>query len=173
MKRSNAAGRNVDVDLDELKQLMLQEQRELRSFITSLRSGPLTAFNDMAKDLKGLAAHLSRQWDIRCEFVSRPAEMMIPTRVRLDAHQLMREAVANAVRHASAKKVTVEAAARVNELKLEFINDGAEFRTRGGRLEMPASLKDRVEQAGGALDLARGMGVTKLSISLPISEASF
>ena len=54
MKRSNAAGRDVDVDLNELKQFMLQEQRELRSFITSLRSGPLTAFNELAKDLKGL-----------------------------------------------------------------------------------------------------------------------
>ncbi|HEU0311114.1 MAG TPA: histidine kinase [Sphingomicrobium sp.] len=170
MKRSHAAGRDVDSDLNELKQLMLQEQRELRSFITSLRSGPLTAFNDLARDLQALAAHLSRQWDVRCEFQAKPADLMIPTRVRLDAHQLMREAVANAVRHAAAKSVTVEAAARTDELKLEIINDGAEFRARGGRLEMPASLKDRVEQAGGALDLARGMGVTKLSISLPLED---
>lgn len=173
MKRSNAAGRDVDPELNELKQLMLQEQRELRAFITSLRSGPLTSFNDLAKDLKGLAVHLSRQWDIHCEFASKPAELMIPTRIRLDAHQLMREAVANAVRHAAAKSVTIEAAARADGLKLEFINDGAEFPTRGGRMEMPESLRARVEQAGGALDLARGMGVTKLSISLPIAEASY
>ena len=173
MKRANSAGRDVDEELNELKQLMLQEQRELRSFITSLRSGPLTAFNDLAKDLKGLSMHLSRQWDVTCEFVAKPADLMIPTRVRLDAHQLMREAVANAVRHAAANSITVEATARNDELKLEFINDGAEFPTRGGRLEMPSSLKDRVEQAGGALDLARGMGVTKLSISLPIAEASY
>lgn len=110
---------------------------------------------------------------MNCELVVKPAELMIPTRIRLDAHQLMREAIANAVRHAAAKSVTIEASAKPDELKLEFINDGAEFPTRGGRLEMPASLKDRVEQAGGALDLARGMGVTKLSISLPIAEASY
>ena len=173
MKRSNSAGRDVDSDLNELKQLMLQEQRELRSFITSLRSGPQTTFNELAKDLKGLGIHLSRQWDVKCEFVAKPAELTIPTRIRLDAHQLMREAVANAVRHACAKSVTVEASAKNEVLKLEFINDGAEFPTRGGRLEMPYSLKDRVEQAGGSLDLARGMGVTKLSISLPITEASY
>ena len=173
MKRSNAAGRDVDPELNELKQLMLQEQRELRSFITSLRSGPVTSFNELAKDLKGLALHLSRQWDVKCELVAKPAELMIPTRIRLDAHQLMREAVANAVRHAAAKSITVEASARSDGLELEFINDGAEFPTRGGRLEMPSSLRDRVEQAGGALDLARGMGVTKLSILLPIDEASF
>lgn len=172
MKRSNASGRDVDEELNELKQLMLQEQRELRSFIASLRSGPLAAFNDLAKDLQALAVHLSRQWDVSCEFSANPADMMIPTRLRLDAHQLMREAVANAVRHASAKSITVELAALSDQLKLEFINDGAEFRPRGGRLEMPASLKERVDQAGGALEMARGMGVTKLSITLPIGEMS-
>lgn len=173
MKRSNAAGRDVDPELNELKQLMLQEQRELRSFITSLRSGPLTSFGELTKDLKGLAVHLSRQWDVKCEFAAKSAELMIPTRVRLDAHQLMREAVANAVRHAAAKTINVEASAKADELKLEFINDGTEFPERGGRIEMPTSLKDRVEQAGGVLDLARGMGVTKLSITLPIAEASY
>ena len=172
MKRSTASGRNVETDLDELKKLMLQEQRELRSFITSLRSGPLTAFNEVTKDLRALAEHLSRQWNVHCEFSAKPAELMLPTRTRLDAHQIMREAVANAVRHAAAKSVTIEVAAKDQQFCLEIINDGTEFRLRGGRLELPASLKDRVEQAGGALDLARGMGVTKLSISLPIGEAN-
>lgn len=170
MKRSNSSGEEVDAGLNELKQLMLQEQRELRSFITSLRSGPLAAFNDLAKDLQSLATRLSRQWDIDCEFSARSADMMIPTRLRLDAQQLMREAVANAVRHASAKSVTIELAAMPDSLTLDIVNDGAEFKLRGGRIELPTSLRERVEQAGGTLDMARGMGVTKLAISLPIGE---
>jgi signal transduction histidine kinase len=170
MKRSNATGEAVEGGLNELKALMLQEQRELRSFITSLRSGPLAAFNDLAKDLQALAARLSKQWDISCEFSARAADMMIPTRLRLDAHQLTREAVANAVRHASAKSVSIELAALPDGLTLDIVNDGADFKRRGGPLEMPTSLKERVEQAGGTLDMARGMGVTKLSISLPIGE---
>jgi signal transduction histidine kinase len=111
---------------------------------------------------------LSRQWDVACEFSARPAELMIPTRVQLDVHQLMREAVANAVRHAEAKSVKVALAAVSDELRIEFINDGAAYPVHGERPEMPMSLKERVEQAGGALDMARGMGVTKVSISLPI-----
>ena len=168
MKRFKASGREIEPELDELKQLMLQEQRELRSFIAALRSGPLVALNDLAADLRGLADRLSRQWDIRCEFSARPAELMIPTRLRLDAHHLMREAVANAVRHAQAKSIEIGLEAVSEELRLEFINDGAAFRPRGERLELPSSLKERVEHAGGELDMARGMGVTKVSISLPI-----
>jgi signal transduction histidine kinase len=82
----------------------------------------------------------------------------------------MREAVANAVRHAEAKSVTIQLAAVSDELLLEFVNDGADFPMSGGQVEMPTSLKERVEKAGGAIDLARGMGVTKMSISLPIGE---
>ncbi len=97
LKRSKESGRDFGPELDELKQLMLQEQSELRYFITALRSGPLVALNDLAKDLKALADRLSRQWDVRCEFTMQRAEMMmIPTRLHLDALQLMREAVANA-----------------------------------------------------------------------------
>ena len=82
-----------------------------------------------------------------------------------------REAFANAVRHALAKSVSIELAPLPNGLTLDIVNDGADFKPRGGRIELPTSLKERVEQAGGTLELARGMGVTKLSILLPIGEA--
>lgn len=172
MKRSSASGRNVDEELDQLKQLMLIEQRELRSFIKSLRSGPLAAFNDLVKDLQALAAHLSRQWDVQCDFAARPAHLMLPTRIRLDAHQLTREAVANAVRHAAARSVSIELAVEGDELLLEIVNDGADVPRRAGRIELPASLKERVDESGGTLDMSRGMGVTKVSISLPIGDAA-
>ncbi len=169
LKRSKESGRDFGPELDELKQLMLQEQSELRYFITALRSGPMVGLDDLANDLKALADRLSRQWDVRCEFTMQRTEMMmIPTRLHLDALQLMREAVANAVRHAEATSVTIKLEAVADELRLDFVNDGAVYRTRGQRLDMPRSLKERVEQAGGALELARGMGVTKISISLPI-----
>jgi signal transduction histidine kinase len=36
-------------------------------------------------------------------------------------------------------------------------------------MRLPDSMRERVEQAGGALELSRGMQVTKVSISLPIA----
>ena len=168
IKRSSASGRAFEPELDELKQLMLQEQRELRSVITALRSGPLVAFNDLVKDLVGLAGRLARQWDIACDVTARPAELSIPIRLHLDAQQLMREAVANAVRHADSKSVTVEVAATAAELRLVFVNDVTATQSRSRRLDMPQSLKERVDEAGGTLEMARGMGVTKVSIALPI-----
>jgi hypothetical protein len=46
-----------------------------------------------------------------------------------------------------------------DELRLEFVNDGAVFPKRGERLEMPVSIQERVDEAHGSLEMARGMGV--------------
>jgi signal transduction histidine kinase len=172
LKRSLSSGRAIEAELEELKQLMLQEQGELRSFIAALRTGSQIALNDLAKDLKGLAQRLSRQWAIECSFSARPGRMTVPAKTHQDAQQLVREAVANAVRHAGAKSVTIDLSTAKGELRLSLTNDGTRYPRTGDHLTMPRSLMERVEQAGGNLEVSRGMDVTKLSISLPVSGKS-
>ena len=169
MKRSQASGRDLQPELDELKELMLQEQSELRSFITALRSGSQMELADLARDLQALANRLSRQWDVHCTVSAESSEMLIPTRLHFDAQQLVREAVANAVRHAGAKNVSVRVGSKDQQVTLDFINDGATYGKGAARGQLPGSLKERVEAAGGQLDLSRGMGVTRISISLPLA----
>ena len=74
-----------------------------------------------------------------------------------------------AVRHAGAKSVTIELAPAPGGVKLALTNDGTRYPRTGEYLEMPKSLTERVDQAGGEIEVSRGMGVTKLSISLPIA----
>ncbi|GAA4711464.1 hypothetical protein H9L13_02490 [Sphingomonas lutea] len=166
MKRSSE--RDLTPELDELKQLMLQEQVELRGFIAALRDASQVEVEEVAKDLKGLADRLGRQWHVQCTFSAEDADVAVPTRLHLDAQQLVREAVANAVRHAGAKNVSIRLRAANDALRLDFINDGTAFPKSGEGARMPMTLRERVEAAGGALDLSRGMGVTRLSISLPL-----
>ena len=172
VKRSEQSGRDVAPELNELKDLMLQEQAELRSFITALRSSSQLDIEDLAKDLQLLANRLSRQWEVQCTFSHQPSDMAVPTRLHLDAQQLVREAVANAARHAGAKNISIRLAGIADELRLDFINDGTAYprSSDGGR--MPRSLRERVQAAGGAIELSRGMGVTKIAISLPIGRST-
>ena len=169
LKRDLNAGRDVEPDLNHLKQLMLQEQGELRSFIAALRSAPQIGLDALAQDLRTLASRLAQQWDVFCEFSAETSEMMVPTRLQLDTQHLLREAVANAVRHAGAKSVTIKLRAEAEKLRLDFINDGARYPNSPLTGEMPKSLSERVKLAGGVLELSRGMGVTRISVSLPIS----
>ena len=168
MKRSASSGRPVEPELNELKELMLLEQGELRAFITALRGGSVVPMDDLVKDLRSLAERLSRQWDIACEFTARSTDLMIPTGLNLDIHQLVREAVANAVRHAGAKTVQVMMEGVGDGVRIDFVNDGKAFRGRNRDIDMPQTLRERVVQAGGTIELSRGMGVTKFSVILPI-----
>ena len=169
MKRSEASGRKLEPELNELKQLMLQEQGELRAFITALRSGTRIPYADVVRELQALAGRLARQWDIECELLAAPADVMVPADLHLDAHQLIREAVANAVRHAGAKSMRIGLASSRNEVRLDLVNDGKAFPSAGGGFHPPQSLKERVDQANGMIEVSRGMDVTKVSISLPIT----
>ena len=85
-----------------------------------------------------------------------------------DDHPMIRTALEVLLRDTGYE--IVGTAAADDGLRLVVVNDGADFPVRGERPEMPTSLRERVEQAGGVLDMARGMGVTKFSISLPIGE---
>lgn len=168
MKRSESSGRPLEPELNELKLLMMQEQGELRSFITALRSGPEVTLREMVRDLRSLAERMSKQWTIECSFTGDESDVRIPSRLHLDAHQIVRESVANAVRHAGARSVRITLENETDRLRIDLVNDGAEYPRYGDGFEPPQSLKERVEQAGGTVDVARGMNVTKLSFSLPI-----
>ena len=168
MKRSEGSGRPLEPELNELKQLMMQEQNELRSFITALRSGPEVTLRDLSRDLAALAARLSKQWAIDCTFTGDESDLSIPSRLHLDAHQLVREAVANAVRHAGAKSVRIALDANAEALRIDLVNDGTDYPRFGEVMVPPQTLQERVEQSGGAVEVSRGMDVTKLSISLPV-----
>lgn len=168
LKRDQAAGRDLAPELNQLKELMLQEQGELRSFIAALRSAPKIGAEELAKDLRSLSARLAKQWDIFCEFSADTTDLAIPTRLQLDAQQLVREAVANAARHAGAKSVTIRLGVNARELTLDFLNDGTRYPKSPLTGDLPRSLSERVKLAGGALDLTRGMGITKISVALPI-----
>lgn len=172
MRRAQSSGRDLAPDLDELKNLILQEQHELRSFISVLRAGGAAEFAGLAADLRGLADRLARQWAIRCTFeaeASAAADRTVPARLQMDVHQLVREAVANAVRHAEATSVRVSLAVDGEMLRLDVVNNGLAPHLPAGRIQTPRSLQERVEQAGGVLDISRGQNLTRVSMALPIA----
>jgi signal transduction histidine kinase len=167
IRRSLGADERADAELKDLKELLLQEQQELRSAIGALRSSriPLTK---LAGDLTALCELLAHQWNINCTFEAEVSEAETPMRLHLDAHQLVREAVANAVRHAQAKTVSVELSVDDSNLRLDITNDGG----RGVHLKKgtPWSLRERVDEADGTLLLASRETGTCVCITLPLDR---
>jgi signal transduction histidine kinase len=165
IKRDIASGDGADHELQELKELLLQEQQDLRSAIGALRSDSIT-LPKLAQDLGTLCERLGRQWAIKCSFSADVPDRPVPMRLHLDTHHLIREAVANAVRHARSKSVSVALSAEDEDLRLDINNDG----TGANKLKdgSPWSLRERVDEADGTLMLASHESGTELSITLPL-----
>lgn len=165
ISRALRAGDQPERELKDLKRLLLQEQQELRSAIGALKSETIP-LPRLAGDLRALCDRLGMQWDIQCLFSAEVPETTAPMRLHLDTHQLVRETVANAVRHGRAKLVTVQLTADDGDLRLDISNDGSGCeRLRDGS---PWSLRERVDDANGTLMLATRETGTDVSITLPL-----
>ena len=96
-----------------------------------------------------------------------------PIRLQLDLQQLLREAVANAVRHGGAKRIDVGLEVGSGQVQLSVADDGSGFaNSKGGPAAEPWSLKERVERANGSMQLVSAPGSTNILISLPLAAGA-
>jgi signal transduction histidine kinase len=108
---------------------------------------------------------------VDCRVTANGARASIPIRLQLDLQQLLREAVANAVRHGGANRVDVALDVANDRLELKVADNGSGFPKRKGQA-MPWSLKERVERANGSMRLVSSPGSTNILISLPLAGAA-
>jgi signal transduction histidine kinase len=176
LMRRSTAGEDVSDELRELKRLMLDEQVDLRAFIEALRRGREVELHALVAELDALAGKLGHQWKIVCRLTAETTPRSVPARLLIDAQQLVRESVANAVRHGKATSVDIAISADDEHLCLRLVDDGTGLPpSSGGELGQgpePRSLKERVTVAGGELQFQPMAGGTRLTISLPIGRAA-
>ena len=173
IKRSARSGGAVESDLDELKRLFVEEQSEIRGFVMALRQHRDLELAEAVAELRVLADRLGQQWSIDCRVSAEGEEVPIPIRLQLDLQQLLREAVANAVRHGHANRVDVGLSVASGQVELRVADNGSGFASgKDGAAAEPWSLKERVERAHGSLRLQSVPGSTNVLISLPLRGAA-
>ena len=99
-------------------------QHYLHEFIGDLRNPGDMLRIDLSARLQALAHSLERQWDVEVAF-SGDDLPRVPRALALEVGYLMREAVANAVRHGQAGRIEIKAEADERNLELECRDDGA------------------------------------------------
>lgn len=173
MMRGSRSGGKVDPELEELKRLLIEEQGEVRAFILAVRRERELELAEAVGELKALARRLGQQWSVDCRVkASEESEASIPIRVQLDLQHLLREAVANAVRHGAASRIEVEVGMDEDLLRLHVKDNGSGFGPANGSLVEPWSLKERVDRAHGSLSLHSQPGCTEVLITLPLTGVS-
>ena len=172
MRETQSDGQ-VESDLKELKRLLIEEQGEIRAFVSALRRDRELELAEAVEELKTVAIRLARQWSIECHVAGTNDDASIPIRLQLDLQQLVREAVANAVRHGGASRVEIDLGVDQDLLRMQVKDNGTGFLpANGGAPVEPWSLKERVDRAHGSLSLFSEPGCTNLLITLPLAGAA-
>lgn len=173
MMRSARGGHQVDAELNELKRLLIDEQGEIRTFVTALRRDRELELEEVVDELTSLARRLAHQWAVECKVTATRGQASVPVRVQFDLQQLLREAIANAVRHGGASRIDVTVEAQAQQLRLQVRDNGTGFGPpSGGSIAEPWSLKERIERAKGTLSLMSEPGCTNVLITLPLEGAA-
>ncbi len=167
ISRSPGNPPDVSEDLQELKQLMLLEQEDLRSSIGILRTDKVSLEHTRV-EAAALCKRLARQWHVRCRFVSDVPNSRVPARLHMDLLNMIKESVANAVRHASATQVQMSLTGNGQELELVVTNDVGNGRRKAAAT--PWSIRERITELGGTVTIESENGATIVRVRVPIPE---
>ena len=163
----------------EIELLLAAEHRELRFFIEELKPAPLGIIggdSNLDAALGGLAERIDRHWGLGVELkTDRLGEARIPGDLAKEIYHIVREALVNVVRHASASKVRADVGADGGQVRVSVVDDGRGFPFQGHydhaaltELNLgPVSLRERIASLGGTLAIKSAETGTCLQITLP------
>lgn len=171
MKLDLTAGRVTEAldEIDMLQSLLKQEQIGLRTLIQRDQEKTEDRCN-VVPLLREMAPSLTQQWRIHCSVSAFPDPIMIPSRLGSDVSFIIREAVANAVRHARATWVRVSVAIDEDALKLLIASDRNLEVSIIDDTSEPRSLSMRLEHLGGSVILTQKATGTRLTAFLPTNR---
>jgi signal transduction histidine kinase len=164
---SRSSGSPAAEDLQELKQLMLLEQEDLRSSIGTLRKDKMS-LEETASEAAALCNRLAKQWRVQCLWECGVTDALIPARLHMDVLNMIKEAVANAVRHGAASRIEIRFAASAKEVDLVIENDSGSASSKPAAA--PWSIRERTAEIGGSVSIVAGESSTVLRIAVPIPE---
>ena len=162
--------------LDQLRKLLFRLQTETRDFVWDLRDESQHS-EPLETSLAILIDHLQTTTVIPLEFSAMADLPAVPALARHHLLRIAREAVNNAIKYSSAKRVRITLSHAPGTLHLKVEDDGAGFDI-GGKANTPGhfglqGMKERVRKLGAELDLRSKPGDgTCVEVVLAIPSAA-
>jgi PAS domain S-box-containing protein len=164
-----------------IQDLIVREQRELRSFIEELKLATLVPGEMSSKFgylLQQLAKTVEQQWHLRVELKMDGLDGQVPAVLAREIYQIIREGLVNAGRHSHASVVQVDLQADDHNARVALSDNGRGFPLRGHYNDAaltstglgPAVMKSRIAALGGSLNIDSSESGARLEVTLPLSS---
>ena len=170
LRRWIREGNDPEGEIDSIKNALRREQGQLRLLIERLRRGEEgDRRTDIADELHALLAEAGTHWHIETVLVVPDRPISVSVQLSHEIRQLVREAIANAVRHGKCSKVQVGLTDDNGTLNLNITDNGRGF-ALGAAAIRPRSISERVEALGGQFRLDSTAKGARLDIAIRTGE---
>jgi PAS domain S-box-containing protein len=176
---------NTEFAVNQLRgvqDLLVREQRELRSVIDELKLATLVRGETDFKIgylLQQLAKTVEQQWQLHVELKIDGLNGCLPPVLTREIYLIIRESLVNAARHSHASVVEVDFKADDHNAHVTISDNGCGFPFRGSYDDAaltstglgPAIIKSRIASLGGTLNIDSSESGARLEMILPVSSA--
>lgn len=172
-KRKDVAKTPVELEIRKTVDILTLEQSRLRGILETSQSTNHTI--NLVSQLDICARSISLQWSIDVRLSSEEPAIPVDTESALNIEHLLREVIANAVRHANSKSLTVSLSLKQDALMMAVtdlspLSEGEQGFEKPALTLKSASLRDRLRLVNGEA-YAEGLGKgTLLSIRIPMQQ---
>jgi signal transduction histidine kinase len=170
---------NAQSRLDTIKQLLNNEQIRIRDFVRqTLPKSDAGTELVLSRDLRRVVSELGELWECTTSFSVDPQDASVPAKLGAHLSLMLAEAVSNAVRHGGASTVRVGIRKTNEHLAIQIQDDGhgitdtackSDHKKPADAALGPVSLRGRVVELGGSLDVRSSPLGTELQIRMPLA----
>ncbi len=165
--------------LDTIKQLLNNEQIRIRDFVRqTLPKSDAGTELVLSRDLQRVVSELGELWECTTSLSVDPEGASVPAKLGAHLSLMLAEAVSNAVRHGGASTIRVGIRKTNEHLAIEIQDDGHGITGSACKYDHkepadaalgPVSLRGRVVELGGSLDVRSSPLGTELQIWVPLA----
>ncbi|AIT79403.1 histidine kinase [Novosphingobium pentaromativorans US6-1] len=157
-------------EIDAIKDALAAEHIHVRRLIEQLRETNSDArVRNLIDDLEGTADALALRWQITVDIIESDYRVPVPVWLSLEIQQIVREAVANSVRHGEASLVTIKCRMRAVGIEIEVTDNGHGFGESNEPI-FPRSIRERLSERGGTIEIVSHPGSTSLRMRVPVDD---
>ncbi|MGV3479468.1 MAG: hypothetical protein ACO1O3_05940, partial [Sphingobium sp.] len=156
--------------LTSLQAVIVEEQARLRDILDeSYRASEQRV--ELVGQLTACAAYLSRQWGVECRLLAQQETLAVDSNTAVEVEFLAREAVANAVQHAGARRLTLVIAIDEDTLFLSLRNENRRRDKTSDEARIASrSLSRRLSSLGGVAYSEEVNSGSLLAIRIPLKR---
>jgi signal transduction histidine kinase len=172
-KRKDVTKTPVELEIRKTVDILTLEQSRLRGILETSESTNHTV--NLVSQLDICTRSISLQWSIDVQMNSEEPAIPVDPESALNIEHLLREVIANAVRHAKSKSLTVSLSLKQDALMMAVsdlnpLSEGEQGLEKPALTLKSASLRDRLRLVNGEA-YAEGLGKgTLLSIRIPMQQ---